>query len=216
MRGCIRSGTLLRRWASDYDERMTPALKTRRWTRIEYERLVEHGLFHPDERVELLDGLLVVREPQGSLHAVAVGASRQALERAFGKGFQVREEKPVALDKTSEPEPDLAVVRGGPWDYRRGHPATPVLLVEVADTSLPVDRRWKAALYARAGIREYWIVNLVDEVLEVYRQPVRSPGARHGWKYRSVRLLRRGAAVTPLAATKRVAVADLLPPRGLA
>lgn len=192
---------------------MPMPVKTRRWTRVEYERLIEHGLFQPGERVELLDGLLVVREPQGSLHAMVVTAVRKALERAFGDGYHVRDEKPVALDKASEPEPDLAVVRGGLWTYRLGHPATPALLVEVADTSLSLDRRWKGGLYARAGIREYWIVNLTDEVLEVYRQPVRSAASRHGSKYRSVRLLRRGATVTPLAATRRVAVADLLPPR---
>lgn len=188
-------------------------LKTRRWTRVEYERLVEHGLFQPDERVELLDGLLVVREPQGSLHAMVVTAVRRALERAFGSAYHVRDEKPVALDKASEPQPDLAVVPGGIWAYPRSHPTKPALLVEVADTSLSLDRRWKGGLYARAGIREYWIVNLTRSVLEVYRQPVRSAESRQGWKYRSVRLLRRGSVITPLAATKRVAVADLLPPR---
>jgi Uma2 family endonuclease len=136
------------------------------------------------------------------------------LERAFGRGYHVREEKPVALDKTSEPEPDLAVVRGDDWSYRAGHPSTPALMVEVADTSLAIDRRWKAALYARAGIREYWIVNLVALALEVYRRPVRAPGSRHGWRYRSVRLLRRGASVRPVARPNaRVAVSDLLPPR---
>jgi Uma2 family endonuclease len=193
---------------------MPMPLKTRRWTRVEYERLVEHGLFQPDERIELLDGLLVVREPQGSLHAAAVGAAREVLQRAFGKAYHVREEKPVALDDMSEPEPDLAVVRGKLWDYRAGHPSAPVLMVEVADSSLTIDRRWKGALYARAGLREYWVVNLVASVLEIYRRPVRAPGTRHGWRYGSIRLLRRGATVTPLAAPKaRVAVADLLPPR---
>jgi Uma2 family endonuclease len=188
-------------------------MKTRRWTRVEYERLVEHGLFQPDERLELLDGLLVVHEPQGSLHAMVVTAVRKALERAFGTGFHVRDEKPVALDNASEPEPDLAVVRGGLWTYGESHPAKPVLLVEVSDTSLSVDRRWKGGLYARAGIREYWIVNLTDKILEVYRRPVSAPGTRHGVRYGSIRLLRRGVTAKPLAAPKRVAVADLLPPR---
>jgi Uma2 family endonuclease len=204
---------LLGRWAADYDEVMATALKPRRWTRAEYERLVEQGFFHPDEHLELLDGLMVVREPQGDLHGSAVMAGVDVLRAAFAPQYSIRPQLPMALGRTSEPEPDLAVMRGGPWDYRGAHKAAPVLVVEIAVTSLSLDRRLKGGLYARAGIREYWIVNLVDEVLEVYRQPVRSLASRHGWKYRSVRLLRRGVTVTPLAATKRVAVADLLPPR---
>jgi Uma2 family endonuclease len=193
---------------------MATALKPRRWTRVEYERLVEQGFFHPDEHLELLDGLMVVREPQGDVHGSAVMAGVDVLRAAFGPTYSIRPQLPMALGRTSEPEPDLAVMRGGPWDYRGTHKTAPVLVVEIAMTSLSLDRRLKGGLYARAGIREYWIVNLVDEVLEVYRQPVRSPGARHGWKYRSVRLLRRGATVTPVAAPRaRVAVARLLPPR---
>src|SRR5207249_1006092 len=127
--------------------------------------LVEHGMFRPDERLELLDGLLVVREPQGSRHAAAVAATRQVLATAFGPGYHVRDQAPVALDDASEPEPDLAVVRGGPWDYQHGHPSAPLLIVEVAEWTLARDRRRKGALYARAGIADYWIVNLVDLVL---------------------------------------------------
>jgi Uma2 family endonuclease len=86
------------------------------------------------------------------------------------------------------------------------------LIVEVAQSSLAFDRRRKGGLYARAGIAEYWIVNLVGRVLEVYRQPVRSASARYGWKYKSARMLKPGATVSPLAApTARIVVADLLP-----
>ncbi|MBI2015752.1 MAG: Uma2 family endonuclease, partial [Candidatus Rokubacteria bacterium] len=120
-----------------------PPLRTRRWSRVEYERLVERGTFE-GERLELLDGLLVVREPQGSRHSAAVAAACQVLERTFGPGFHVRPQLPVALDDTSEPEPDVVVVPGGPWDYRHGHPAAPLLLVEIAETSLALDRRHKS------------------------------------------------------------------------
>jgi Uma2 family endonuclease len=185
----------------------------RRWTRVEYERLVEQGFFQPDERLELLDGLLVVREPQGSLHASAVGAARDALQRAFGRGYSLRDHSPVALDDVSEPEPDVAVVRGRHFDYGEAHPTTPLLVVEVAETSLSRDRR-KIGLYARAGIRECWIVNLMDDVIEVYRHPEPAADAAYGARYRTLRLLRRGARVSPLAAPRaRVAVADLLPSR---
>lgn len=189
-----------------------PALPLWRMTRARYERLVDAGIFGPDDRVELLDGLLVAREPQGSRHAVIVGLVREALEHAFGRGYHVREEKPVALDDLSEPEPDLVVVPGRLRDYWDAHPTRPVLVVEVAESSLSLDRLRKGMLYARAGIADYWIVNVVDEVLEVYREPVHAPPARGAFKYASVRVLKRNAVVTPLAAPRaRIRVAALLP-----
>jgi Uma2 family endonuclease len=189
-----------------------PPLQSRRFTRVEYEKLVEQSFFPSDERLELLDGVLVVKEPQGARHAAVVVAVRHALERAFGRRYHVRDQAPVALDDASEPEPDLAVVPGKPFDYLAGHPASPVLLVEVAESSLSTDRRRKSSLYARAGRPEYWVINLVDRVVEVYREPVRSAAALYGWKYRSVRLLKPGATAAPRAAPRaRVRVADLLP-----
>jgi len=181
-------------------------------TRARYDRLVDVGIFGPEDRVELLDGLLVVREPQGERHATVVGLVRAALERAFGRRYHIREEKPVALDERSEPEPDIVVVPGGLRDYLTAHPSRPVLIVEVAETSLGLDRLRKGGLYARAGIAEYWVVNLVDEALEVYRDPIRATSGHGGWKYDSVRLLRRTAVVIPLAAPRaRIRVASLLP-----
>lgn len=188
-----------------------PPLPLWRMPRARYDRLVEAGIFGPEDRIELLDGLLVVREPQGGRHATVVGLVRAALEKAFGRAHHIREEKPIALDERSEPEPDVVVVPGRLRDYLDTHPSRPVLVVEVAETSLALDRLRKGRLYARAGIADYWVVNLIDEVLEVYRAPVRaSPG--HDWKYDSVRLLRRHDVVTPLAAPRaRIRVAALLP-----
>jgi Uma2 family endonuclease len=181
-------------------------------TRERYDRLVEAGIFGPEDRVELLDGLLVAREPQGGRHATAVALVRVVLETAFGPSYYVREEKPVALDERSEPEPDVVVVPGRPRDYRDVHPSRPVLLVEVADTSLALDRLRKGGLYARAGVADYWVLNLIDEVLEVYRKPARARSGRGEWKYTSVRLVRRNAVVTPLAAPRaRIRVAALMP-----
>jgi Uma2 family endonuclease len=167
-----------------------------------YEQMVERGLLDSDDKVELLDGLLVVKEPRSSAHASALLAAHGALVKAFGPGYSVRPGLPIALDDDSEPEPDLAVVKGGPWTYRRRHPAKPLLALEVSMTSRAKDRLLKGGLYSRAGIRDYWGVNLVDEVLEVYRQPVRAPELRFGWKYGSIRLLRRGAHASPLAAPR--------------
>jgi Uma2 family endonuclease len=183
-------------------------VETRRLRRVEYDRLVELGMFH-GERIELLDGLLVVREPQHSPHATAVQLVQKALERAFGPGWHVRPQMPFALDDDSEPEPDAVVVPGGPRDYVGAHPTHCALIVEVADSSLLFDRRKKAALYARTGVADFWILNLKDRVLEVYRDPRSAAG---GWGYAQTRRLRPPATVTPLAApAARVAIADLLP-----
>jgi Uma2 family endonuclease len=180
--------------------------------RARYDRLIEAGIFGPEDRVELLDGLLVAHEPQGGRHATVVGLVRVALEKTFGNAYHVREEKPIALDEQSEPEPDIVVVPGRLRDYLAAHPSRPVLVVEVAETSLALDRVRKGRLYARAGIADYWVVNLIDDVLEVYRQPVRVLSGHDVWKYDSVRLFRRNAVVAPLAAPRaRIRVAALLP-----
>jgi Uma2 family endonuclease len=119
--------------------------------RVEYDRLVGLGMF-AGERLELLDGLLVVREPQDSPHATAVLLVRRALERAFGDGWTVRSQMPFALDDDSEPEPDVVIVKGQIRDYRAAHPSRCALLVEVADSSLLFDRSKKAVLYARTEL----------------------------------------------------------------
>jgi Uma2 family endonuclease len=184
---------------------------TRRLRRVEYDRLVDLGMFQ-GERLELLDGLLVVREPQKSPHASTVAHLGRVLEAAFGPGWHARLQAPLALDDDSEPEPDVAIVSGAPLDYFDAHPSTAALIVEVADSSLRLDRRFKAGLYARAGLSEYWIANLVDDVLEVHREPRPARRAEFGAVYRSVEILRPPATVTPLAAPSvRIAVADLLP-----
>ena len=118
---------------------------------------------------------------------------------------------PVALDDESEPEPDVAVVRGSAREYWDQHPSRPVLVVEVADSSIALDRELKASLYARAGVPEYWIVSIPDGVVEVHRQPAPSADAAYGWRYAEVERLERGATITPVAAPPAaVPVAALL------
>ena len=186
--------------------------RVKHWTRVEYERLNDLGAFRPGERLELVAGAVVVREPQGGPHATAVGLTGDALRQAFGAGWTVRTHSPIALDEDSEPAPDVAVVPGSRRDYRRIHPSHPVLIAEVADSSLEFDRSEKAALYARAGIADYWILNLEGQMLEVYREPVAAPHARYGHRYGATITLSAGDAVSPLSApTVAVLVADLLP-----
>ncbi len=186
--------------------------RVRHWKRVEYDRLIEMGFFGEDEAIELLGGRLIVAEPQGSRHFTAIQLVTDALRLAFGPRWQVRVQGPVALDDESEPEPDLAIVPGTARDYLAAHPARPVLVVEVAESSLALDRRQKGSLYARAGLADYWIVNLADEVLEVYRDPGLDSGAVFGWRYLSLISLARHQTVTPLAApASAIRVADLLP-----
>jgi len=187
-------------------------LQLKRWKRVEYERLVDRGVFEPGDRVELIDGLLLVAEAQSSLHYTAVLLVERALARAFGDDWVVRTQAPIALDDASEPEPDVAVVRGGVRDFSAAHPADPVLVVEVAASSLAFDREHKASLYARAGRPEYWIVNLIDRVLEIGREPGPEPSAPYGWDYARVDVLGPGERVTALGAPGvGILVADLLP-----
>jgi Uma2 family endonuclease len=187
-------------------------LKIRRWKRVEYEQLIERGFFQPGDPVELLGGQLIVPEPQDSYHFAAIQAAEEALRAAFGPDWQVRGQGPLALDEESEPEPDVAVVPGSFRDYVARHPSRPVLVIEVSESSLALDREYKGSLYARAGLADYWIVNLVDRVLEVYREPAPDSAASFGWRYRSIEVLAPVASVSPLASSGvTIRVADLLP-----
>ena len=191
---------------------MEDPVQIRQWTRAEYGRLIEIGVFDLGERVELLGGEILVAEPQSSPHYTAIGLVEDALELAFGPGWLVRTQGPIALDDRSEPEPDVAAVRGTVRDYGRQHPARAALIVEVAEVSLALDRAHKGSLYARAGVEDYWVLNLVERVLEVYRQPVADALAPFGWRYASRQTLGPDAHITPLAAPNaRVSISDLLP-----
>jgi Uma2 family endonuclease len=142
-------------------------------TRMSVERylgLVEAGVLGPDDRVELLEGVIVAMAPQNPAHATGVARADDVLRAAIGKRAHIRPQLSLVL-RRSVPEPDLAVVSGSVDDYERAHPTTALLVIEVADSSLKQDRLSKAAIYAAAGIPEYWIVNLRDEVVEVMRDP---------------------------------------------
>ena len=188
-----------------------PPLTAWHWKRAEYERLVDLGLFH-NKPVELIGGQLLVAEPQGSYHSTGIGVADDVLRAVLPPGWITRSQMPVALDDESEPEPDLAVVRGYRADYRDAHPARPALVVEVADSSLAFDRDVKGSLYARARIADYWIVNLADRVVEVYRDPVPDANAPYGWRYGSLEAARPPDSVALLAIpSARVTAGALLP-----
>ena len=133
-------------------------------SRAEYDRAVEGVAFEPEAKLELVDGDLHAMTPEGSRHAVGMNVVADRLRRVFDIGFHVRVQNPLALDDYSEPEPDLAVVKGAMRDYRDAHPTSAVLVVEVSNESLRHDRMVKQRLYARSGIPEYWILALPETV----------------------------------------------------
>jgi Uma2 family endonuclease len=184
------------------------AMKTiglRHWSRDEYDDMITAGLFAPDEHVELIEGKIFAVSPHGTLHATAIQLAGEALRAAFGQGYSIRTQLPLAFGADSEPQPDVAVVSGTPRLYRDAHPASALLVVEVSDSNLEFDRDRKGRLYARTGIHEYWIVNLTERCVEVYRHPEEP-------SYRTCLRVQPGERILPLSAPEaEVFVSDLLP-----
>jgi Uma2 family endonuclease len=181
--------------------------RLRRISVNEYHRMIEAGILDEDEKVQLIDGMLVAMTPQGQPHAFVIMRLTRLLARALSDEFEVLPQLPLTLGEHSEPEPDLAVVRAQDAASTTRHPGTALLVVEVADDSLRFDRRTKLALYARSGIPEYWIVNLQDAVVEVFREPDVPAGS-----YRATQVARRGETLTPaILPGFGVAVALLFP-----
>ncbi len=178
------------------------------FTRERYLALVDEGLLDPDDRVELLEGVVVAMAPSNPLHAVVTELVASALRGAVGSKAAVRVQHTFAAGPYSMPEPDVAVVPGRHADYLKAHPSRALLIVEVAESSLPQDRLTKLRIYAAAGVPEYWIVNLRDDAIEVHRAPDAPARA-----YRERRIACRGEHLDMAALPDAgVAVADLLPP----
>ena len=144
----------------------------KRFTVDEYHAMIQAGVFAEDENFELLEGLIVRKMTKHPPHWISCGLLRDALIALNIPGFFVHSQDPVTT-KDSEPEPDLALIRGNRRDYLKKNPdpKQAPLVIEVADSSVSRDRRWKKRIYARAGVPVYWIVNLVDRQVEIYTQP---------------------------------------------
>lgn len=181
-----------------------------KWTRDEYYRIVDLGLL-VGRRVQLIDGEIIEMSPQGSPHYVSLSLVTQALERAFGAGYWIRAQGPLALFVNSEPEPDVAVVKGSPRTLT-GHPSFAELIVEVSDSSLGFDLGPKAALYASAGIADYWVVDLQGRRLIVHRQSTADTTVPLGHRYADIRTLGPTDSIAPLVKPDAaIQVAELLP-----
>ena len=161
---------------------------------VEYHRMGEANILGPDERVELLNGRIIEMPPIGPDHAYTVTALDELLRARFRGRAVVRAQQPLTLDSLSEPEPDLVLASGPSVRYKSAHPTAvdTLLVIEVSHSSLSTDRGEKLAAYARSGVPEYWIVNIVDEVVEQHADP-------SGSLFRSHRIFRRGERIAPNA-----------------
>ena len=178
----------------------------------EYHQMIRAGILDENDNVELIEGYVVNKMSRNPPHDTAIRILSKHLERLLPPGWDYRAQSAITLSD-SEPEPDLAVVRGDERTYSNRHPgpADLGLVVEVSDTSLAFDQNDKVRIYARAGIETYWIINLVDRQVEVYTQPT-GPTALPAYARRddvplggSVSLLLDGVVIAALA------VRDLLP-----
>jgi Uma2 family endonuclease len=157
-----------------------------RFTVERYHEMIEKGILTKDDRVELMEGHILEMSPIGGPHSYTVEELYDVLKTMLPPGWKISSQRPVTLPG-SEPQPDLSIVRGTSADYRNRH-ATPseiALLIEVADSSLAMDRLLKSRVYAAAGVPEYWIVNLAERQIEVYQNP-RLDQAAAGYENRQV------------------------------
>jgi Uma2 family endonuclease len=156
----------------------------------EYYRMAEAGILTADDRVELIDGEIVKMSPIGSQHAACVKRLNQILQQQFGATAVIGVQDPVRLNEFSEPEPDVTLLRARSDFYAQQHPtpADVLLLIEVSDTTVLYDRNIKVPLYARAGVPEVWLIDLQQEIIEVYAQPA-------GGAYQVQRQAQRGEQV---------------------
>jgi Uma2 family endonuclease len=184
-----------------------------RYTRDQYRALAEHGFFQ-GRRVLLLNGEILQMAAMKEPHAASSSLVVYALQAAFGPGFWVREQKPLDVNTSNDPEPDVVVVPGNPRTYSSSptapHASVALVVVEVADSTLPLDTSTKPELYATAGVLDYWVVDVINNVLLVFRDPYTLPGGTK--TFRTVTTLTVGDTVTVLAVPNvPIPVADLLP-----
>ena len=162
-----------------------------RFTVDDWHHMIEAGVLGPRDRVELIEGMVVEMAPQSEEHLSAIARLNWTITRALPEGYLVRPQGPITLRPDSEPEPDIVVVTEAAHRQGRPHPSTAPLVIEVAKSSLDFDRTVKLPLYARAGVLEYWIVDVAKRVVEVYRHPLPKSG-----RYKTKRVVRSDQTLT--------------------
>ncbi len=187
----------------------TKKTTVKKWTKSEYYRLADLGFFD-GKKVELIEGDIIEMAAMNSPHISCVLIVDEVLRGIIDNNFHTRTQGALDFGKTSQPEPDVAIVKGKIRDYVEAHPKTAELIVEVADSTLSNDRNYKARLYAKNKIQDYWIINLNSRSLEVYRRPIKDK--KLGFIYSEIKIFTENDEVSPLAVPKaKVIVADLLP-----
>lgn len=182
-----------------------------RWTKAEYHQMAQLGMFE-GKRTEFLEGEIIEMPTMKSPHATALELTYNEIRDSFTKDFAVRSQSPINLSEDFETVPDVFVVRGNARDFRDELPKTADLVIEISDTTLSYDRNRKASLYAKFGIRDYWILNLKKRVLEVYRQPSEDENAFYGFDYEEKLTFDETQKVAPIAKSEaQIKIADLLP-----
>lgn len=175
----------------------------------QYYQMYDLGFFQ-GRRVELIEGEIVEMAPMKSPHAVAVQLLNEVLRKIFSRGHFVTVQMPIRLDEGNEPEPDLAVIKGKIRDFSDAHPTRAELIVEVSDSTLRFDRGKKAKVYAQFQIEDYWILNLKDRTLEVYRKPTLADDGTYVYSEKFEVSAR--SSIAPLKKSKsKVRLSDVLP-----
>lgn len=191
--------------ADDFAQEPRPRV----WSRAQFHKAADLGVFEAIERLELVDGeVLAHMTPVGSQHSAAVSMATYELTAIFGREYIVRFENPLIVSDDTELQPDVCVVAFRDDHYAETHPhaSEALLVIEVSDTTLAYDRGRKAAIYAEVGVLEYWIVNLSSSRVEVYRDP------EAGFGYRTVTMYGRQDSVSPLCLNDRhLSVSAILP-----
>ncbi|MBD2328555.1 Uma2 family endonuclease [Alkalinema sp. FACHB-956] len=180
----------------------------KRWTVQDYHRMSEVGILAPNERTELIAGHITLMVAKGTAHVTSLHLLANTLRDLLGSTALIRTQDPIQLDDFSEPEPDLAIVKGNILDYADHHPCPRdvLLVVEVADSTLKQDCEIKDKLYAQAGIPEYWVLDLKNRQLHIFRNPTAT-------SYTSHLILTEPNEVSPLEFPHlTLTLSDLLPP----
>ncbi len=180
----------------------------KRWTANDYRRMSEFGILDCNERTELIDGHITLMAAKGNPHVTSLHLLANILRDRLGNSALVRTQDPIHLDNFSEPEPDLAIVRGTVLDYAEQHPSPEqiYLIVEVADSTLKQDCEIKDKLYAKAGITDYWVLAPQKRQLHIFRKPTAIGYTEH-------LILTEPNQASPLAFPDvAIAIASILPP----
>jgi Uma2 family endonuclease len=190
--------------------KISTSFPVRMLTVTEYHLMGELGILKPDEKVELIEGQIINKmAPQGSYHSAAITRSNRLFGNSLGNNVLIRLQLPVVLNNFSEPEPDIAVVKADPYDYNDAHPTAKdvYLIIEIADSTLRTDTEIKRKLYAQSGIKDYWVLDVNNRQLYVYRDPNQED-------YETVIVLSDDIEITPLEFPEcKINVSQMLRPK---